>query len=271
MDTTWTQGERNVSALNIPKPGELDHDMPVDAGFAPLQPELHVVPELPDDDWIEPQTAVRGTGMSGGLSTASTRQRAIKRALDIVGAVALLVVLSPLMLLVALVVACTSRGPILYHQPRVGRGGKVFDFYKFRTMYRDADARRWELSEENEADGPVFKIRQDPRITPVGRILRKLSIDELPQLVSVLNGTMSLVGPRPPLPAEVEHYSVRERQRLSVKPGLTCIWQVSGRSDIGFEEWVEMDLDYISGWTPSMDVRILLLTIPAVLLGRGAY
>lgn len=245
----------------MPEAVNFDDESHLDSGIVEMGPRLAVVAD-PGDEVPHP---------ADGLCGASTRQRAFKRALDVVGALVLLVVLSPVMLIVAIAVACTSRGPVLYHQPRVGREGNLFDFYKFRTMYRDSDVVRLELAEQNEATGPVFKIRKDPRITPVGRVLRKLSLDELPQLVSVLNGTMSLVGPRPPLPTEVEHYTKRELHRLSVKPGLTCIWQISGRSDIGFEQWIDMDLDYIRTWTPSMDVKILLLTIPAVILGRGAY
>lgn len=206
-----------------------------------------------------------------GLLAASRWQHRSKRFLDVVASALLLVLLLPLMALVALLVVTTSRGPVLYRQVRVGLHGRCFGFYKFRTMYRDADRHREHLEEANEASGPVFKIRRDPRITLVGRVLRKTSLDELPQLASVLVGTMSLVGPRPPLPDEVADYSDRERQRLLVKPGLTCIWQVSGRSDVDFDQWVDMDLAYIREWTPLLDLWILVATLPAVVSGRGAY
>ena len=143
--------------------------------------------------------------------------------------------------------------------------------FKFRSMKVEAHEDRDEILHLNELEGPVFKIRDDPRVTRVGRAIRKLSIDELPQLLNVLAGDMSLVGPRPPLPEEYETYGPRERQRLAVKPGITCIWQVSGRSDLDFETWVDMDLEYIEGWTIRQDLKLLVLTIPAVLSGRGAY
>jgi lipopolysaccharide/colanic/teichoic acid biosynthesis glycosyltransferase len=153
----------------------------------------------------------------------------------------------------------------------VGKDGREFTFYKFRSMHTNADLRRNELAHLNETDGPVFKMREDPRITAVGRILRRTSIDEAPQFWNVLRGDMSLVGPRPPLPSEVMHYDAKQWQRLMVWPGITCIWQVSGRSDLDFATWVDMDLEYIRRWSPWLDVALLLRTIPAVLSGRGAY
>ncbi len=218
--------------------------------------------EVDDREYLEPDV---------GLLGASPGHARAKRTLDVVGALVLLVLLAPLMLVVAGLVRLTSSGPVLYSQERIGRGGESFRFFKFRTMIPDADKVRTDLLERNEAAGPVFKMRRDPRITPVGRVLRKLSIDELPQLFSVLDGTMSLVGPRPPLPEEVAAYTTWEQQRLLVNPGLTCIWQVSGRSDIGFERWVAMDLAYIRSWNIGLDLQILLRTLPAVLTGRGAY
>lgn len=206
-----------------------------------------------------------------GLLGASRGERALKRLIDVVGAVVLLIGLSPLLLAAVVLVKLSSRGPVLYRQDRVGCGGRRFRFIKFRTMYRDADQRRHELDGRNEADGPVFKIHDDPRITRVGRVLRKLSLDELPQLVHVLSGKMSLVGPRPPLPDEVAAYDAWEEQRLLVRPGLTCIWQVSGRSDLDFRTWVRMDLEYIRDWSPWLDVKLLARTVPAVLSGRGSY
>jgi lipopolysaccharide/colanic/teichoic acid biosynthesis glycosyltransferase len=206
-----------------------------------------------------------------GLLAAAPWQLAVKRAMDIVLSGLAIVVLAPLLLAVALLVGVTSRGPIFYVQERVGRGGKPFRMMKFRSMYRDAHDRRIEHVEQNMHQGPIFKIRDDPRITPVGRAIRRLSIDELPQFFDVLLGHMSLVGPRPPLPEEFLDYTERERQRLLVKPGVTCIWQVSGRSDIDFHTWIDMDLEYIETWSIRLDLKLLAMTVPAVLTGRGAY
>jgi exopolysaccharide biosynthesis polyprenyl glycosylphosphotransferase len=206
-----------------------------------------------------------------GLLAAAPWQLAVKRTMDIVLSGLAIVVLAPLLLAVALLVGVTSRGPIFYVQERVGRGGKPFRMMKFRSMYRDAHDHRIEHVEQNMHQGPIFKIRDDPRITPVGRAIRRLSIDELPQFFNVLMGHMSLVGPRPALPEEFLDYTERERQRLLVKPGVTCIWQVSGRSDIDFQTWIDMDLEYIEMWSIRLDLMLLAKTVPAVLTGRGAY
>lgn len=194
-----------------------------------------------------------------------------KRIIDVVGAGAALLVAAPIMLPVALVIKLDSSGPVFFRQYRLGKDGRPFLFYKFRSMTVAAPDIRDSLLEQNEASGPVFKIRRDPRITRVGRIIRKCSIDELPQLLHVLTGKMSLVGPRPPIPAEVEHYEPWQTERLAVKPGLTCIWQVSGRSDISFDDWVRLDIQYVRTRNLWLDIKLLLLTIPAVLTGRGAY
>jgi lipopolysaccharide/colanic/teichoic acid biosynthesis glycosyltransferase len=164
----------------------------------------------------------------------------------------------------------TSPGPILFRQTRLGRAGQPFTCYKFRSMTVSAESEKADLLHLNEANGPVFKVRNDPRMTRAGKWLRRLSIDELPQLINVLVGEMSLVGPRPPLPDEVAKYEPRQRGRLAVKPELTCIWQVSGRSNIGFEEWIELDLEYIRKRGIWLDVTLIVLTIPAVLRARGA-
>ena len=194
-----------------------------------------------------------------------------KRALDIAGSALALAALSPLLLGIALAIKLDSRGPVLYRQARAGRHGAPFDFWKFRSMVIDADARRAELEALNEASGPVFKMRRDPRVTRVGAVLRKYSLDELPQLWNVLRGDMSLVGPRPPRVEEVERYEPWQRRRLELVGGLTCIWQVSGRSQIGFVDWVRMDLRYARIRSAWVDALILLRTIPTVLTGRGAY
>ena len=195
-----------------------------------------------------------------------------KRVLDIFSATTLLLSLSPLLAVTALAIKLESPGPILFSQTRVGQKGLPFTFWKFRSMFIDAEARKAALLARNEmAGGVLFKIKHDPRITRVGRIIRRYSIDELPQLWNVLRGDMSLVGPRPALPAEVNQYSLTDRRRLNARPGITCIWQVSGRSTIPFEQQVEMDLDYIHEATLTNDIKLLLKTIPAVLTGRGAY
>lgn len=204
-------------------------------------------------------------------SQQSALYMASKRAIDIVAAASLLIVLSPLLALLAILIKLEDGGPILYHQVRVGKDGRTFRFYKLRSMVRDADRLREALKQWNEADGPLFKMRDDPRITRVGRWMRRFSVDELPQLVSVLCGEMSLVGPRPHLPSEVESYSVRQRQRLFVQPGLLCLREISGRSHLTFEQWIELDLFYISHRSARLDLWILLRTLPAVLRAEGAY
>lgn len=195
---------------------------------------------------------------------------AMKRAMDVLVAGALLLLAAPVLLLVALLIQAEDRGPVLFRQERVGRFGRRFTMLKFRSMHTDAEARLASLAGLNEADGPVFKMAQDPRITRVGRWLRRSSLDELPQLVNVLRGEMSLVGPRPPLPDEVSGYEAWQRRRLSMKPGLTCIWQVSGRSRLDFETWMRLDLEYIDNWSLGLDLLLLLRTVPAVLTGDGA-
>jgi exopolysaccharide biosynthesis polyprenyl glycosylphosphotransferase len=196
---------------------------------------------------------------------------AAKRALDLVLSVTALVLLSPLLLAVAIAIRLESPGPVVFRQRRAGVNGREFMLLKFRSMYQDAEARLEALKARNEVSGPVFKMRDDPRVTRVGRFIRRTSIDELPQFWNVVRGEMSIVGPRPPIPAEVEKYERRHLRRLSVKPGITCTWQVSGRSAIGFERWMELDLHYIDNWSLWEDVKILARTIPAVISGRGAH
>lgn len=196
----------------------------------------------------------------------------IKRLFDIAAASVLLILLSPLLLTIALLIRLDSPGPVFFRQIRVGRYGKLFRMWKYRSMYVDAEARKAALLQQNEMTGGViFKMKDDPRITRAGRFIRKASIDELPQLWNVLIGDMSLVGPRPAVPSEVDQYSLADRERLKAIPGITCIWQVSGRSDIPFPEQVKLDVQYIESQSFWQDVLILLKTIPAVLLGRGAY
>jgi exopolysaccharide biosynthesis polyprenyl glycosylphosphotransferase len=198
-------------------------------------------------------------------------QLALKRLMDIAVSMLLLVLTVPVLVIAALAIRLSSPGSVVFRQKRIGLNGRMFTLYKFRTMIEDAHQRREEFAHLNEMNGPVFKMRDDPRVTPVGRWLRRFSLDEIPQLWNVLKGDMSLVGPRPPIPEEVKSYHRWHRRRLSMKPGLTCLWQVSGRNQIqDFDRWMELDLQYIDNWSPSLDVKILLRTIPAVLSGKGA-
>jgi exopolysaccharide biosynthesis polyprenyl glycosylphosphotransferase len=195
----------------------------------------------------------------------------LKRGLDVLGSGALIILTSPLMALTALAVKLDSPGPILFRQTRVGKNGETFPCFKFRSMYIDAEKRKRELMTQNEADGPVFKMKHDPRITRVGRIIRKLSIDELPQLFNVLRGEMSLVGPRPAVPDEVARYTFDQARRLHAMPGITGLQQVSGRSDISFQRWIELDLQYIAEQSLWKDIVILFRTVYTVITGKGAY
>jgi exopolysaccharide biosynthesis polyprenyl glycosylphosphotransferase len=195
-----------------------------------------------------------------------------KRLLDVAATGAGLLLLAPLFALVAIAIRLDSPGPVLFSQTRVGKHGKSFRCWKFRSMFVDAEARKAALMAENEMDGGViFKMKRDPRITRVGRFIRKASIDELPQLWNVFVGDMSLVGPRPAVPAEVSQYTPYERQRLAVKPGITCFWQVSGRSNLPFDEQVRLDIHYAQVRSLRVDIGLLLRTVPAVLFARGAY
>lgn len=199
---------------------------------------------------------------------AAPVDRAAKRALDVLLAAVGLALCAPLLLACALAIRLSDGGPALFVQERVGQGGRRFRMYKLRTMVVGAEALQPALP--NDATGPVFKMRHDPRVTPVGRVLRRFSLDELPQLVNVLRGEMSLVGPRPPIPAEVDRYEPWHLRRLTVLPGLTGLWQVSGRSDLPFDRGVALDLAYIDGWTLSLDLWLILRTVPVVLKGTGA-
>jgi exopolysaccharide biosynthesis polyprenyl glycosylphosphotransferase len=198
-------------------------------------------------------------------------KRVLKGALDRVGAALVILLIAPVLLVIALAVRCTSPGPVLYRQERVGAHGRRYTMLKFRSMAVGAEARVQELQARNEGHGLLFKLRDDPRVTPVGRWLRRFSLDELPQLFNVLTGSMSLVGPRPPLPHEVEHYDSSIRRRLLVKPGLTGLWQISGRSDLSWEESVRLDLRYVENWSLALDLLILWKTAAAVIRSRGAY
>jgi exopolysaccharide biosynthesis polyprenyl glycosylphosphotransferase len=195
----------------------------------------------------------------------------VKRVFDVLGSGIGILLLSPVFLATILAVKLTSRGPIFFKQERFGLNKRTFGMLKFRSMVVDAEARQAALEHLNETSGPAFKIKNDPRITPIGRFIRKFSIDELPQLFNVLLGDMSLVGPRPLPLRDVGKFSEAWlMRRFSVRPGLTCLWQVSGRSNTDFDRWIELDLEYIDGWSLALDTKILFKTVPAVLKGRGA-
>ena len=211
-----------------------------------------------------PLISIRPPSISGG-------NLALKRAADLFFATLLLVLTLPLMLVMALLIRLDSSGPAVFRQTRVGRGGRPFTVFKFRTMHQDAEQRQEELTGLNEASGPLFKIKQDPRRTRLGRFLRRTSIDELPQLYNVLRGEMSMIGPRPALPSEVQQYQAWHMKRLETWPGLTGLWQVSGRSELSFDEMVLLDIYYIENWSPLLDLKITLKTIPCLVVGTGAY
>jgi exopolysaccharide biosynthesis polyprenyl glycosylphosphotransferase len=194
-----------------------------------------------------------------------------KRVFDLAVGSFILIFLIPIYPIIVLMIKLDSPGPVLYRQNRVGKGGKVFKFYKFRSMYKGADKRRKQVEKMNEQDGPVFKIKADPRITSVGRFLRRSSLDEIPQIFNVLKGDMSIVGPRPPLPQEVTRYLPWHMRRLEVKPGITCLWQISGRSHISFNEWMRLDIEYLKSRSFRTDLLIFLKTVPAVIARKGAY
>ncbi len=234
---------------------------------------MFVAPEI--TDVAGPLVAIRPVP---GLPILTVEQpelggplRVVKEAVDRVLAATCIVGLLPLLVVIALAVRVSSRGPVIFKQVRVGLRGKPFVLWKFRTMIADAEERRATLLDLNEHDGVLFKIRDDPRVTPLGKVLRRWSVDELPQLWNVMRGDMSIIGPRPPLPAEVENYSHRVRRRLLVKPGMTGLWQISGRSGIPWEEAVRLDLHYVEHWSPSLDMTILAKTVSAVLRRHGAY
>jgi exopolysaccharide biosynthesis polyprenyl glycosylphosphotransferase len=206
------------------------------------------------------------------FSTTPTNEALLllRRILDVVLAGFLILITFPIALVTAVLIKLTSPGPVLFKQERCGLNGRVFRMYKFRSMVDNAEQLRFELEALNEMDGPVFKSSRDPRVTIIGKIIRRFSVDELPQLYNVLRGDMSLVGPRPPLPQEVARYARWQRRRLSMKPGITCLWQISGRNEVSFDDWMKLDLTYIDNWSLLLDLKILLKTVPVVLLGRGA-
>ena len=210
-----------------------------------------------------------GTGC--GAARAGRLYATTKRAFDLAAALAGLFMVMPLLPFIIMLIKLETPGPVLFRQQRVGRCGRQFDCFKFRSMAVDAEVRKDDLRHLNEATGAAFKIKDDPRITGVGRFLRRSSLDEFPQLLNVLRGDMSIVGPRPQIPAEVADYTPEQARRLLVKPGLTCLWQVSGRSHLDFREWMELDRQYVEAASAGLDLRILLRTLPAVIQRKGAY
>jgi lipopolysaccharide/colanic/teichoic acid biosynthesis glycosyltransferase len=265
----------NVAATAVPAVGGSVHTHSHANGVA------HTNGHVPGSNglWSMPVASTAGGGVAAAHATVMAAHlldrgfylRAGKRLLDIVGASVALLLNSPLLLAVAIAIKLESRGPVFYRATRIGRGGRPFTFLKLRSMVDGADRARHHVAHLNEADGPVFKISNDPRVTRVGRFLRVTSIDEIPQFINVLRGEMSLVGPRPPLPFEVAQYEPWQLHRLDVLPGITCLWQISGRSRIGFQEWMRLDLEYIKHRSFLLDLKILIRTIPAVLSRDGAY
>lgn len=214
---------------------------------------------------------IKGFSFVGSNPVAHSPEKLfIKRLFDIIGSSVIILCLTPVWLIVPILIKLDSKGPVFFKQTRVGKNGRVFYMYKFRSMVADAEKLKDKLDNLNEMDGPVFKIKDDPRVTRLGRMIRKTSIDELPQLFNVFMGKMSLVGPRPPIPEEVVQYQPWQKKRVSIKPGITCLWQVSGRNELNFDEWIKLDIQYIENWSFMLDLKILLRTIPAVLSAKGA-
>lgn len=233
---------------------------------------LPLPPALPSRGKVEIATLDGFDAPLLGLRRAPSSEvgLAAKRIMDLLGSGLVILMTSPIMIGVAIAIKVGSPGPVLFRQTRAGRNGRKFTMLKFRSMVIDAEKKKAELMHLNEMSGPVFKITKDPRVTPIGAFIRKTSIDELPQLFNIFAGDMSLVGPRPPLPSEVDQYKPWQRRRLSVKPGLTGLWQVSGRNNIDFEEWMRLDLRYIDDWSLWLDAKILMRTVPAVIFKTGA-
>lgn len=231
----------------------------------------HLVPAVKTGTETSTAPVVEAAGVTVSERNSDRVYLCFKRFLDVTVAVLVLAAMLPLLALIAIALVIDNPGPILFSQMRVGRNNKLFRFYKFRSMVKNAPALQAQLKAENEAAGPIFKMRRDPRVTRVGRILRKFSLDELPQLFNVLRGEMSLVGPRPHLPSEVAQYADHQLRRLTVQPGLVCLREVSGRSELTFERWIELDLHYISCRSLRTDLSILIRLLPAVICGHGAY
>jgi exopolysaccharide biosynthesis polyprenyl glycosylphosphotransferase len=220
------------------------------------------------------------SGLEGGLGLSETAEyeiggtltyHVVKRVFDVVIGVVILILLLPIIPVLAIMIKLESPGGVFFRQERVGKGGRVFKFYKFRSMCKEAEEQKDHIEALNEQEGPVFKVRSDPRVTIVGKFLRRSSLDEIPQIFNVLKGDMSIVGPRPHMPKEVAQYQSWHRRRLEVIPGITCLWQISGRSHISFNEWMRLDIEYLKNRSFKYDLVIFLKTIPAVIARKGAY
>ena len=229
-----------------------------------------VLPELQDGRKLGLERQYGLPFVTLARTERTTEALAVKRSIDLIGSITALLLLSPVMLLVAVTILITMGRPVLFSQDRIGYHGRRFRMHKFRSMVNGAEQQRDALSEQNELGGPVFKISADPRVTSFGRFIRRYSLDELPQLFNVLSGSMSLVGPRPLPVKEQQQITGPMRRRLSMKPGITGLWQVTGRSDVTFEQWMQRDLEYLDNWSNLLDLKLLLLTLPAVITGRGA-
>jgi len=214
---------------------------------------------------------IEGTGRWNSVGKQKTAYLVLKRIMDVVCSVLALIVLLPVFLITAIAIWIEDGGPVIYVQERNGVNGKVFRMYKFRSMCKDAEKLHKELLKQNELDGPVFKIKKDPRVTKVGRIIRRISVDELPQLINILKGEMSVVGPRPLATYETEKCNAYQKRRMAVKPGLTCYWQCSGRNELSFDEWIKLDIRYIEEANLWIDIKIILKTVRTVVRGKGAY
>lgn len=266
---------RKVDQVVFALPGaDMDHLGAMIAACGRYGAKASVIPQY--NDYIPATPTVESAGSLKLLNVRSTPDKGplwafVKRTMDLVIALIGLILASPIMLVTAIAVKRCDGGPAIFAQERMGKNGTRFKMYKFRSMYMDAEDRLAELQKYNQVDGPAFKMENDPRVTPVGRFIRKTSIDELPQLWNVLKGEMSIVGPRPPIPREVEQYSDWDWGRLAVKPGLTCYWQVNGRSNLGFDEWMRLDLKYVEEQGFLTDLKILFKTVGVVLRGSGAY
>lgn len=262
-----------VDIIYITIPSERNKINPLLRKIYKYQIDIRIIPELYDhmssiyeyrQDYDYPCLQVVKTPLRG-------LNQVIKRFMDLAISVMGLIILSPIFLVIAMVIKLTTAGPVIYRQKRLGINGAPFTMYKFRSMVHNAEGKKEQLSSKNEVTGPAFKMKSDPRITPIGAYIRKYSIDEFPQLFNVIKGEMSLIGPRPPLPEEVKQYSDKHWRRMDVRPGMTGLWQVSGRSDLTFDEWINLDIQYIERWSIALEFKIILKTIPVVIKGSGAY
>jgi exopolysaccharide biosynthesis polyprenyl glycosylphosphotransferase len=264
---------KKINEIYITIPSEKEIINKVLASIRKYDVDIKVIPEM--YDFVSSSVKFQKNDAFPYMQIVKTPLRGLnlllKRTVDITLSLMGIMLLSPLLIIIGYLIAKDSKGSVFFKQKRIGKNGVPFNMYKFRSMVVNAEELKANLEQQNEANGPVFKIKEDPRITKIGKFIRKYSIDELPQLFNVLKGEMSLIGPRPPLPNEVEKYDDYHWRRLDITPGISGLWQVSGRSDLSFDEWVNLDIYYIENWSIGMDIKILLRTIPVVFLGKGAY